>query len=46
VVGKSISRWVPLIGAAGVSAYAFYDTRQVGLTAMKLFEREQVIDMP
>jgi len=46
VVGKSISRWLPLIGAAGVSAYAFYDTRQVGLTAMKLFEREQVIDMP
>ncbi|MDN3922509.1 hypothetical protein [Roseateles violae] len=44
LVGKSVSRWVPLIGAMGVSAYAFYDTRQVGLTAMKLFEREQVID--
>ncbi|MDN3922508.1 hypothetical protein [Roseateles violae] len=45
IVGKSVSRWVPLLGAMGVSAYAFYDTRQVGLTAMKLFEREQVVEM-
>jgi uncharacterized protein (DUF697 family) len=44
IVGKSVSRWVPLLGAMGVSAYAFYDTRQVGLTAMKLFEREQIIE--
>ena len=46
VVGKSLSRWVPLIGAAGVSAYAYYDTRQVGLAALALFEGEQVIDNP
>ncbi len=44
IVGKSVSRWVPLLGAAGVSAYAFYDTRQVGLTAMKLFEHEHIIE--
>ena len=46
IVGKSLSRWMPLIGAAGVSAYAYYDTRQVGLAALALFEREQVIDNP
>jgi len=46
IVGKSLSRWVPLIGAAGVSAYAYYDTRQVGRAALALFERDQVIDNP
>ena len=46
IVGKSLSRWVPVLGAAGVSAYAFYDTRQVGLAALALFERDQVIDLP
>ena len=46
IVGKSLSRWVPVIGAAGVSAYAYFDTRQVGLAALALFEREQVIDNP
>ena len=45
IVGKSLSRWVPLIGAAGVSAYAYFDTRQVGLAALALFEREQVVDL-
>lgn len=44
IVGKSLSRWVPLIGAAGVSAYAYFDTRQVGRAALAMFERDQVID--
>ena len=41
-----LSRWVPVVGAAGVGAYAWWDTRQVGRAALLLFEREQVIDNP
>jgi uncharacterized protein (DUF697 family) len=42
--GRALSRWVPLVGAAGVGAYAWWDTRQVGRAALQLFEREQVIE--
>ena len=41
-LGRSISRWVPVAGAVGVGAYAFYDTMQVGKTARELFEGEVV----
>jgi len=41
---RALSRWVPVVGAAGVGAYAWWDTRQVGRAALRLFEREQVID--
>lgn len=41
---RALSRWVPLVGAAGVGAYAYWDTRQVGRAALQLFEREQVIE--
>lgn len=44
--GRALSRWVPLAGAAGVAAYAWWDTRQVGRAALQLFEREGVIDNP
>ena len=37
LVGKSVSRFVPLVGAIGVGAYAYYDTGQVAKTAMDLF---------
>jgi hypothetical protein len=43
---RALSRWVPVVGAAGVGAYAWWDTRQVGRAALQLFEREQVIDNP
>ncbi|MGN2251553.1 hypothetical protein LQ772_15150 [Frateuria edaphi] len=36
-VGAGISRWLPVIGAAGVGAYAWYDTRSVARTAIDLF---------
>lgn len=36
-VGAGISRWLPVIGAAGVGAYAWYDTRSVANTAIELF---------
>jgi hypothetical protein len=44
--GRALSRWMPVIGAAGVSAYAYFDTRQVAKAALELFEREQIIDIP
>ena len=46
VFGKSISRWLPIIGALGVGAYAYYDTGQVARTAIELFEGEIEIDPP
>jgi hypothetical protein len=37
-MGRALSRWLPVVGAMGVGAYAFYDTVQVGRTARELFE--------
>jgi hypothetical protein len=39
-LSKGISRWLPVIGALGVGAYAYYDTGQVASTAIELFEGE------
>jgi hypothetical protein len=39
-VGRGVARWLPIAGAVGVGAYAFYDTVQVGNTARELFEQE------
>ena len=38
VLGKSVSRWLPVVGAVGVGAYAYWDTAQVGRTTMELFQ--------
>ena len=35
--GKGVSRWLPVVGALGVGAYAYYDTGQVAATAIELF---------
>jgi len=43
---RALSRLVPVVGAVGVGGYAFYDTRQVGLTAIALFESEIVEAQP
>jgi len=40
VIGKSISRWIPIIGALGVGAYAYCDTTKVAATAIELFSKE------
>lgn len=40
LVGKGVSRFVPLIGAIGVGAYAYFDTTQVAKTAIELFSHE------
>ena len=44
VLSKSISRFVPLIGAVGVGAYAYFDTLQVAKNAVELFERDLIIE--
>lgn len=44
VISKSASRFVPLLGAVGVGAYAYFDTLQVAKTAVELFERASIID--
>lgn len=36
-VGNGISRWLPVVGAMGVGAYAYYDTGQVARTAIAMF---------
>ena len=36
IAGTAATRWVPLAGAAAVSAYAYWDTLQVAKTAHKL----------
>jgi len=43
-VGKGISRWLPIVGALGVGAYAYYDTGQVAKTAIDLFSGEVHVD--
>lgn len=42
VLGKSLSRWLPVIGAVGVGGYAYYDTSQVAATAIAMFEQEMI----
>jgi len=37
-VGKGMARWLPIVGALGVGAYAYVDTAKVAATAMDLFE--------
>ena len=36
--GGAVSRWVPLVGAAAVGAYAYWDTTQVAKTSLRLLE--------
>ena len=43
-VGTAVSRWIPLLGAVGVGAYAYYDTAQVARTAMDLFSHPLQIE--
>lgn len=43
-VTKTASRWLPVVGAIGVAAYAYYDTAQVAKAAIALFERDIEIE--
>lgn len=44
-LGKSLSRWIPVLGAVGIGAYAYYDTAQVAATAIELFESDIEFDV-
>ena len=43
-IGKGIGRWIPVLGALGVAAYAYYDTGQVAATAIDLFQKDIEIE--
>jgi hypothetical protein len=38
-IATSVSRWLPVVGIVGVAGYAYYDTAQVGATAISFFEK-------
>lgn len=40
VLGKSVARLIPLVGAAAVAGYAYQDTIKVAATAIELFSRD------
>lgn len=42
VAGTAASRWLPVIGAAAVAGYAYYDTLQVARTAIGLLETPEL----
>jgi len=44
MIRKSAARFVPLLGAVSVGAYAYFDTLQVARTAIELFESDIVIE--
>jgi hypothetical protein len=37
-LGRGATRWLPIVGAVGVGAYAYDDTAQVATTAIDLFD--------
>lgn len=39
-LGKGAARLLPIVGAVGMGAYAYYDTAKVAATAIDLFESE------
>lgn len=41
--GKALARYVPVAGAVGVGAYAYYDTKKVAQTAIELFGSDAVL---
>jgi uncharacterized protein (DUF697 family) len=45
-VSKGVARFIPLIGAVGVAAYAYYDTKQVAKAAIGLFGDEPAETVP
>jgi hypothetical protein len=38
VAGTAASRWLPVVGAAAVAGYAYFDTLQVAKTAVRMLE--------
>jgi uncharacterized protein (DUF697 family) len=44
LAGRTVSRWLPVVGALGVAAYAYRDTMRVGHTAIALFSSEVALE--
>jgi hypothetical protein len=44
VAGTAASRWVPVLGAAAVASYAYYDTLQVAKTTVRLLESPTMLE--
>jgi hypothetical protein len=42
---KAVTRWLPIIGAVGVGAYAYYDTGEVARTAIQIFSSDLHFDL-
>ncbi len=42
VAGTTASRWLPVVGAAAVAGYAYFDTLQVAKTAVRMLEGKAV----
>lgn len=38
IAGTAASRWLPIVGAAAVAGYAYFDTLQVAKTAVRMLE--------
>jgi hypothetical protein len=43
LASKALSRWLPVLGAVGVGAFAYYDTTQIAKTAMETFESDLAV---
>lgn len=43
-ISKAAARWLPVVGAMGVAAYAYYDTTQVARAATELFSHPVEIE--
>jgi hypothetical protein len=39
-IARTLSRYIPIIGAIGIGGYSYFDTKKVGDTASDLFSRE------
>jgi hypothetical protein len=44
IAAKSVSRWLPVLGALGAGAYAYYDTTHVATNAIDLFSGNVRVD--
>jgi hypothetical protein len=44
IAAKSLSRWLPVLGALGAGVYAYYDTTHVATNAIDLFSQNVRID--
>ena len=44
IAAKSVSRWLPVLGALGAGAYAYYDTTHVASNAIDLFSANVRLD--